>query len=498
MSTAEPADGGPGDDGRAPVGLGIDVGTTSVKVVALSAEGRVVATASSHHGIQETADGVQADPEAWWASLLSALRGLEVDLATVGSVGLSGNMSSVVLVADDLSVLRPAILLADSRGQEQIDALDDDTVATIVEHTGNTPETVFSLATLLWLQAEEPASLTAAAAWLSAKDYLRARLTGGLATDVTDAYNSLLLHDGTWSVPLVRRLGLDPGLFPPVVPSGDRAGTVTAEAAAATGLRPGTPVATGAGDLAAAVAGAGGLRTGSLAVSLGTSATVLAAVDSTRLPPAALGSLTVHPTATGGRFALGSLLTGGLALNWVRGLAGAGAIASVTPDPQDGPGVTFLPYLSGTGSPDFVGEARGTLLGLAPSTSGSQITAALLEAVAFDIAELVDLLGADRYATVQVSGGGSNLAAWPQVLADVLDLPVTTLDAPDLSAIGAAVLAWAAVGHSCRAVTPGAVVRPRAQFSETWRRRRVQHALLRRAVLDIYTTPPAWERTAPA
>ena len=477
--------------------LGIDVGTTSVKVVAMDADGRLRSTASSHHGIEETAHGVQADPEAWWASLLRALGGLEVDLGSVESVGFSGNMSSVVLVADDLSVVRPAILLADSRGQEQLDRLDDDVVAAIVEHSGNIPETVFSLSTLLWLRAAEPGSLAAAAAWLSAKDYLRARLTGVLATDPTDAGNSLLLRDQDWAVDLIEGLGLARGIFPPVLPSGSTAGRVTARAAAATGLSAGTPVATGAGDVAAAIAGAGGLAPASLAVSLGTSVTLMAAVEERRLPPAALGRLTVHPTASGGLFALGSLLTGGLALNWIRSLAGPEAIARVGSEPQDGPGVTFLPYLAGTGSPDFVAEARGSLLGLSPSTTGVQITAALLEAVAFDIADLIDLLGAGDYTSVQVSGGGSNIPAWPQVLADVIGIPVTTLDAPDLSAIGAAVLAWQAVGHDCRAVSADSLVEPRVRFADTWRRRRERYSLARHAVLDLYTTPPSPERETP-
>jgi xylulokinase len=474
--------------------LGIDVGTTSVKVVVMDADGRLVATASSHHGIEETAAGVQADPAAWWASLLTALGRLQVDLGSVGSVGFSGNMSSVVLVAEDLSVVRPAVLLADSRGQEQLDALDDDVVAAVVEQSGNIPETVFSLSTLLWLRAAEPASLAAAAAWLSAKDYLRARLTGVLATDPTDAWNSLLLREGDWATDLIEGLGLPRRTFPPVLPSDAVAGHVTAEAAAVTGLRPGTPVATGSGDVAAGIAGAGGLEPASLAVSLGTSVTVMAAVGALRLPPAALGRLTVHPTASGGLFALGSLLTGGLALNWIRTLAGAEAIARVGSEPQEGPGVTFLPYLAGTGSPDFVAAARGSLLGLSPSTTGVEITAALLEAVAFDVADLVDLLGAGGYTSVQVSGGGSNIPAWPQVLADVIGLPVDTLDAPDLSAIGAAVLAWRAVGRDVRAVSGGALVQPRDRFAGTWRRRRAQYALARHAVLDLYTTPPTPER----
>lgn len=471
------------------IALGIDLGTTSVKVVALDDGGRVLATSSSHHGITESAHGVEADPRAWWRSLLAALAELPVGLDAVVSVGFSGNMSSVVLVDERLEPVRPAILLADSRGADEIAVLDDDTVAAIVESTGNIPETVFSLSTLLWLRASEPTSLKAASCWLSAKDYLRGQLTGEAATDPTDAYNSLLLQGAEWNAPAIESLGLPHRLFPPLRASGAVAGHVTAAAAALTGLPVGIPVATGAGDVAAGIAGAGGLEPGSLSVSLGTSATVEAAVDELLLPPEALGRLTVHPTADGGLFALGSLLTGGLALNWIRSLAGAESLVGVASEPQPGRGVIFLPYLAGTGSPDFVAEARGTLFGLTPASTGADLTRALLEAVAFDIADLVDLLGAERYQHVRVSGGGSRIAAWPHVLADVLGLPVSTLDAPDLSAIGAAVLGWQAAGLSVRAAADGALVHPRPEHAGEWTRRRAAAARARRTALDFYTTP---------
>lgn len=472
------------------VALGIDLGTTSVKVVVLDADGAVIATAASHHGIIESAYGVEADPDAWWESLLRALALLPIDLGTVSCIGFSGNMSSVVLVDRVLEPVRPAILLADSRGRDELAGLDDETVATIVRQTGNIPETVFSLSTLLWLKSTEPHALSAASAWLSAKDYLRGRLTGESATDHTDAFNSLLTHGADWDRSTIDAIGLPLRLFPPLLSSGDVAGRVTAAAAAATGLPVGIPVATGAGDVAAGIAGAGGLEPASLSISLGTSATVEAAVDELRLPSDALGRLTVHPTADGGLFALGSLLTGGLALNWIRSLAGGEALVGIPSEPQSGEGVVFLPYLSGTGSPDFVSEARGTLFGLTPASSGTDLTRALMEAVAFDIADLVDMLGAHAYARVRVSGGGSRLAAWPQVLADVLGLPVSTLDVPDLSAIGAAVLGWRAVGRSVVVADHSGVVLPRPEFAMTWARRRATAARARRTALDFYTTPP--------
>jgi xylulokinase len=466
--------------------LGIDLGTTSVKVIALDRDGTVLDSASSHHGIEETPDGVQADAAQWWSSLLAALSGLTVDLADARTVGFSGNMSSVVLVDDELHPLHPALLLADARGAEEIARLDDDTVAEIIARTGNLPQSVFSLSSLLWFRDQRPQLLARAAAWLSAKDYLRGRLTGVAGSDVTDAYNSLMLTSGVWNEDLISRLQLPLGLFPSLFASGDEAGRITAEASQLTGLPIGTPVAAGAGDVAASISGFGGLPHDAISISLGTSATVMAALPDRDVSAAAVGRLTVHPTAEGSLFALGSLLTGGLALNWLRSLVGTEPIARASSVPAESE-LFFLPYLAGTGSPDFIPEARGTLFGISPATTGSDMVSALVEAIAFDVADLVELLGAHDYRRVLVSGGGSRIGAWPQVIADVIGLPVQTLDAPDLSAVGAAVLGWRAIGIPVAAATTGAEILPRQEHAAAWAARRARYASARRTALDYYT-----------
>jgi xylulokinase len=472
--------------------LGIDLGTTSVKVLALDGNGQVLAVSSSHHGIDDTIAGVQADPEAWWQSLLTALGdlGRQVRLSDAVAVGFSGNMSSVVLVDEHAVALAPALLLADPRGSEQITALTDAQRACIVAATGNIPKTVFSLASLLWWNATDRGLLRRASVWLSAKDYLRARLTGVLATDPTDAYNSLLVNEGEWNSELIDSLGLPATLFPPLIDSSSPAGTVEREAAELTGLRAGTPVATGSGDVAAAITGMGGLQGDQLAVSLGTSATVMAALD-VGLHPApptdAVGAMSVHPASDGMWFALGSLLTGGLALNWLRSIAGAQSITAAQSTPDAANPLVFLPYLAGTGSPDFLPAATGTILGITPTTTASQLVAALCEAVAFDIAGLVERLGSQPYSHVVVSGGGSRVHAWPQILADVLQLPVRVLDQPDLSAVGAAIYGWGALGVTVLPTGTGRASNPRASTKAAWavRRRRYEHA--RTLALELNT-----------
>lgn len=479
---------------RTQYSLGIDVGTTSVKALLLDEDGHVAAVASARHGVDPTADGVQADPESWWSSMRAALADLaaRADLGRVGAIGFSGNMSSVVLVDDDLVPLAPALLLADKRGAAQLDALGADLRERVVCATGNLPGTIFALSSLLWWRDTSPELLGRTTAFLSAKDFLRARLTGRIATDRTDAYNSLLLDArGRWDGGLIDALGLPRSIFPEVLTSGELAGRTTEGAVEELPLPPGVPVASGAGDVAAALVGAGGLPANELAVSLGTSVTLMAALG----PDApggsgaeSAGAVTRHPGADGSWFALGSLLTGGLAVNWLRETVGDTAIAAAGDLPDADDRLLFLPYLAGTGSPDFDDEAAGVMLGITPSTTAAQLVSGALEAVAFDLAGLIERLETHRglrYRAITASGGGTRIAAWPQILADVTGLPVRLLDQPDLSAVGAAVLGWTALGLSVRPRHGDRTVGPRAEHASSWALRRERYVAARALVLDL-------------
>jgi xylulokinase len=440
-----------------PVTLGIDVGTTSVKALLLDGDGRVAAVAGHEHGIVRRTGVVEADPEQWWASACAAVQRLAATtdglLGQVAAVGLTGNMSSVVLLGRDREPLGNAPLLADNRGERQLAALPPAVRELIVARTRNQPATAFSLATLLYLRDEAPGLLGQAHAWVSAKDYLRLRLAGAVGTDRTDAYNSLLISAGghDWDPELIDAAGLPKRIFPQILPSTFLAGVVTSEAAARTGLPAGVPVVTGAGDIAAGALGAGTTDPGDVLISLGTSVTALAPVDE-RGGTGWLGRLTYHPAASDGPgLALASLLTGGLALNWLRAVLGEGALAADVlsadqGDPLDADDpLVFLPHLAGTGSPGFLPYVQGSLVGLRPSTTPAAIVRALFEAIGFEIAEALTLLGSagGQDGGILVSGGGTRLPTWVQTIADVLGRTVTVGADPDVSAIGAARLAWA-------------------------------------------------------
>jgi xylulokinase len=471
--------------------LGVDVGTTGVKAVLLDASGAVRAKSFSHHGISRRPGVVEAHPSTWWVSTCRALRELGGALDGVGAVGVSGNMSSVVLLDRNLEPIGNAPLLADTRGARQIERLPDELAERIATQTLNRPAGVFSLATLLWLRDQPDDPLKVTRTWVSAKDYVRMKLTATVSTDVTDAYNSLLVdpRERVWDDSLIAELGLPREVFPSIAPSDAVAGSIMEGAAAQTGLAPGVPVVTGAGDMAAAAIGAGGLHPGTLLVSLGTSVTALAGLEMPALTPAWQGKLTYHPLPSDGRgFALGSLLTGGLAVNWLRDLLGTGAliVPLSAPDPDDP--LVFLPHLSGSGTPDFNARMQGTLWGVRPSTTGPQIARALFEAVAFELADIVELVGRDSVRAVQLTGGGTRLPSWVQIITNVLGLPAEVLQEPEVSAIGAAALAARAAWGAANEVrpAPGERMVPDRRHENGWRRRRARYRAARAAAVAYY------------
>jgi xylulokinase len=467
------------------VTLGIDVGTSSVKVLGVDEAGGVVGFSSAPYATPRKARGVERDPEAWWAAVCMAVRDClkqdGVAPSEVAAVGFSGHMSSVVLVDRESQVVRPALLLSDPQGFAELGGVSGELRSRIEAETHNPLNTAFSIAKLLWLKENAPADLDRAAAWFTAKDYVRLLFTGAVATDPTDAYNSLLLdpHTYEWRWDWIDALALPSQLFPPLGESVGVAGGVTGSAAAETGLAEGTPVVTGAADMACAAIGSGTIHEGQLGISLGTSTTVIAPLETSEFAPEWQAKLTYHPLPDPyGQYALASLLTGGLALNWIRSLGDAniGDIESVTPD--DSRQLIFLPHLSGSGTPEFDSHMRGTLLGISPQTSMRDIAMALFEAIAFDLRRVMDLLNTGTTDKVRVSGGGANIGPWMQVITDVIGFPVEVVRYKEVSALGAASLAAAgskAPSESSEAVVGRVQVEetyhPRTEHSAAWEKR---------------------------
>jgi len=484
--------------------LGIDVGTSSVKVLALSTEeGRVIASGLGRHAVFGRGEVLEAEPSQWieatQMALQQCLSSLGPAVSQVAAIGLTGNMSSVVVVDRAGRPLRRAMLLADTRGVEEIRRIPASLRDDIEARSHNPINTAFSLPKLLWLAKNDPLVVRSASAWLSAKDYVRLWLTGQLATDLTDAYNSLLVEANTaaWRFDIAERLGISSDIFPPIYESQAVAGTVTANAAVATGIRKGTPVVCGMGDMAAAALGAGSIEPGDGLISLGTSTTVLSPLGDRPLPDAWHGRLTYHPLPRPmGFFSLASLLTGGLAINWLREATGVVPTTSgeIVPD-VDNP-LIFLPHLSGAGSPDFDPTARGTIFGLTASTDMSQLFAALYEAVAFELRTIITIHEeVSAFDSISITGGATHLRPFLQVIADVLGLPLRVPAHVDVSALGAAVLAAHADHTDGLLVLPVAgqqkceVVEPRASLRDTWLARAERYRRAREQAGGYYTRP---------
>ncbi len=430
--------------------LGIDLGTSSVKAMLLDSAAAVVGLARAPYPTRHPAAGLtEQDPADWVAAMGTAVGGClaAAGPVRVGAIGLSGHMSAPVLVDGNGAALAPCHTITDTRAVTDLPASAREAIAA---HTGNQAAAYFTLPKLLWWQREHPGLLARAACVLAPKDFLRAWLTGDLASDPTDAGNMLLLDPVArhWMPALARDAGLDPALLPKLREPAEIAGMLRADRAAALCLPPGIPVATGAADMAAALLGIG-LGADEIAVTIGTSATVIAPVA--EVAPALLGRLTFHPgVAPGAPFALGSHFNGGACLDWLRTiLGGAEALAAAAEQalavPPGAEGALFVPYLLGAGSPDFDPAARGAFLGLAASHGPAHLLRALVEGISADWCGSFDLLDPGARRGLVLGGGGAKLHLWPQLLADLARRPVTLAATPDASTLGAALLAGVAL-----------------------------------------------------
>jgi xylulokinase len=422
--------------------VGLDVGTTGVKALALSPEGEVLARAEEEYGLSTPRPGwAEQDPEDWWRAAERALAALGAEPT---SIGLSGQMHGLVVLDEQARVLRPAILWNDQRTELECAEIEERIgLARLVELTGNRALTGFTAPKLLWLRRHEPDVFGRIAHVLLPKDYVRFRLTAERASDVSDASGTLLFDvaNRRWSDELLEELDLDPAWLPRALESPE----VSGESGA------GVPVAAGAGDQAAAALGVGVDRPGPLSIVLGTSGVVFASLPGYAADPQARVHAFCH-AVPGAWQAMGVMLSAGGSLRWLRDLLGADGYGELTAAaelwPPGAEGLMFLPYLAGERTPHADPHARGALTGLALRHDRGAVTRAVLEGVAYglrDSLELLKELGVEPSAG-RVSGGGARSELWLRILASVLDLPLERTAADEGSAYGAALLGGVAAG----------------------------------------------------
>jgi len=453
--------------------LGLDVSTTATKAVLLDAEGEVRAVGTSEYRYETPRPlWSEQDPALWWqatvAAIGDALRAAGVGGDAVEAVGLTGQMHGLVALDSADRVLRPAILWNDQRTAAECDLIRELVGRErLIAVTGNDALPGFTAPKLLWVRRNEPEVWSSIAHVLLPKDLVRLRLTGGHAVDRADGAGTILfdLAERDWSAEIVDALGIDRAWLPATFEGPEVTGTITSEAAAATGLRTGTPVVAGGGDQAAAAVGVGSVTPGVSSLSLGTSGVVFTTTEDPTVEPE--GRLHAFCHAVPGRWHLmGVMLSAAGSLRWYRDALAPGVgfdelVDEASRVPAGSDGLLFLPYLSGERTPHPDPLARGAFVGLTVNHSRAHLTRAVLEGVAFglrDSLELMRAMGLVPSTEIRATGGGVKSSLWRQVLADVLEARIVTTSTAEGAAQGAATLAavgggwFPTVEEACRAL----------------------------------------------
>jgi xylulokinase len=416
--------------------LGVDVGTSAVKAVLVDGGQRPLAVAEAPLAISRPRPlWSEQDPDGWWeatAAVLARLRGDQpAAFASARAIGLSGQMHAAVLLDSADRPLRPAILWNDGRAQAECRLLAE-RVPDLGRIAGVPATPGFTAPKLLWLAAHEPDVVARAARIVLPKDYVRLRLAGEHATDLCDAAGTLLLDEARrdWSPELIAATGMPPAQLPRLAEGSAPAGVLRPMMAAELGLTPGIPVAAGAGDAAGGAVGIGAVEDGDGFVSLGTSAQYFVTTAAYRPYPEALVHAFCH--ALPGRwFQMAALLNGASCLAWAASFLDErdlGALLGRVEAQWRGPSrLLFLPYLAGERTPHDDPHARGVLFGVDAGTTPADLVLAVLEGVAFSLAEAQDCLGVagTRVADLAAVGGGARSRFWVRILATALDRPVT-------------------------------------------------------------------------
>jgi xylulokinase len=472
--------------------LGIDTSTTSSKALLIDEEGKVVGVASSPHTLQTPKPlWSEQDPREWWeavsASVKQVLMESGVGAERVAAVGLTGQMHGLVLLNEAGEVLRPAILWNDQRTQAECDEIHARIgKERFIQISGNVALTGFTAPKILWVQKHEPEVYAKARHVLLPKDYIRFKLTGVYAMDKADGAGTVLfdLKSRDWSNEILENLDIDPAWMPRTFEGPEFTGRVTAEAASATGLKEGTPVAAGGGDQAAQAVGVGAVEPGIVGLTVGTSGVVFATTPSALIEPEGRLHAFCHAVPGMWHF-MGVMLSAAGSLQWYRDtLAPTVSFDDLLKEAEMIPagceGLQFLPYLSGERTPHPDPLARGAFIGLTIRHGRAHMTRAVLEGVAFGLKDsftLIQNAGLGEIKQVRASGGGTKGALWRQILASVLEAELVTVNTSEGAAFGAALLAgvgagaWSDVTSACKSVIKiTGSTNPDAAQAETYRK----------------------------
>ena len=442
------------------VNLGIDVGTTGIKVLAVDALGNVVGNFSYPLSLLTPRPAwAEQDPESWWEGVLSLLQAVPKDMKVVG-IGLSGQMHTLVPLDKDGSVLRNAILWCDHRTASECEAATRDLGGEerVIELTGNPIYPGFTLPKILWLRSQEPEVYEKIATCLIAKDYIAYRLTGALGCDPSDASGSAMYDvvRRKWSEPLLEALKIDKKMLPPVQGSFEIRGHLRKELARKLSWDDVKVVAGGA-DNAVSALGVGVCEEGDCMVSIGTSGTVAGVTLQTASDKTGKLHFFNHvlPDLS---YYMGVMLSAASSLNWFKEKMGRDFTwdeieKGIEQTPIGSDGLLWLPYLQGERTPHRNPNARGVLFGLSTMSDETRIFRAVMEGITYGLRDSFELLK-ERIPIkrVLVVGGGAKNGVWRKMLADNMKIPVAVPVIDEGGAYGAAMLAALGGGAEVTAV----------------------------------------------
>jgi len=458
--------------------LGLDLGTSELKALLLADGHRIVGVARAPLTVSRPQPlWAEQAPEQWREALESVMQALQAsngaDLRAVRAIGLSGQMHGAVLLDAQGEVLRPAILWNDGRSGAQCEALTR-AVPRLGDIAGNLAMPGFTAPKLLWVGEHEPELFARTARVLLPKDWLRFVLSGEAVSDMSDASGTLWLDVGArdWSDELLAATGLTRAHMPRLVEGSEVSAPLKPELAARWGLGEGVVIAGGAGDNAASAVGMGIVAPGQGFVSLGTSGVIF--VSSSRFEPHPAQAVHAFCHALPGRWhQMSVMLSAAGAVSWAArsfGFADEAALLAAAAS-LDGRACAraplFLPYLSGERSPHNNAQAQGMLFGLTQAHGAAEIAYAVVEGVSFGLRDGLDTLARPSGALALV-GGGARSVWWAQLLADILEVPLTQgVGGEAGGALGAARLAWLADGGEVAEVCTAPVVRKRFEPDAT-------------------------------
>src|SRR5438874_5839811 len=457
--------------------LGIDVGTGGARAIVIDGSGRVLSSATEEHQpfASPQIGWAEQHPEDWWCAFCiavqKAIANSNLSAEDIACVGFSGQMHGAVMLDEQGSVVRPALIWCDVRTEKQC----HDLTAKIgqerlIQLTCNPALANFTLTKLLWIRENEPANWKRVRSAMLTKDYVRFRLTGEHATDMADASGTLLLDvaNRRWSREMLQGAEIDERLLPLLHESPAVCAKISSKGAAETGLRVGTPVVAGAGDQAAGATGMGIVSAGAVRATIGTSGVVFAATDRPALDPR--GRMHTFCHAIPGRWhVMGVTQAAGLSLRWFRdnfAVDSSGAretydqlTAEAAKIPAGSDGLLWTPYLMGERTPHLDSNARGALVGLTASHTRAHVVRAILEGVAFSLRDTFTLFQEMNVpvSSIRLGGGGARSPLWRQIQADVYGHSVELVAAEEGAAYGAALLAavgagvWPSVDAACAA-----------------------------------------------